>query len=160
MGMSHNNRTELSKEPETIRPPSVENATKLTPLVCPCRSLSCSLVLASHTRTELSLESETIRLPSVEKATEVAPSLCPCNSLTCSPIFASQTRTDSEPVETSRLPSDKNVHQWNWKKAPCKGIHYIIMRTGSMDSSTTPSPSYIKWGETISQFALSLYLWY
>src|SRR5258708_7206824 len=51
--LSHT-RTELSREPETIRLPSGENATEVTTSVCPCSFLSCSPVFASQTRTDLS----------------------------------------------------------------------------------------------------------
>jgi hypothetical protein len=63
------------REPETIRLPSGENATDLAAEVCPCSSLNCSPVFASHTRTDLSEEPETIRLPSGENAAHETPSV-------------------------------------------------------------------------------------
>ena len=68
-GASHV-RTDTSEEPETMRVPSVENATEVTESVWPFRVASCAPVKASHTRTDLSSEPETMRVPSVENPTE------------------------------------------------------------------------------------------
>jgi hypothetical protein len=64
----------LSFEPDTIRVPSLENATDLTELLWPFSSFSSTPVDASHTCTDLSFEPDTIRVLSLENATA---QICP-----------------------------------------------------------------------------------
>src|SRR6188768_1363276 len=86
--MSHI-RIDLSSEPETMRIPSVENATEVTESVWPFSTLSSLPVDVSHTRTDLSLEPETMRVPSVEKATELTDEVWPFRTLSSLPVDAS-----------------------------------------------------------------------
>jgi hypothetical protein len=108
----------LSSEPETMRLPSCENATELTPLVCPSSGPTTTSP-SLHPRLGLSgpREPETMRLPSCENATELT-------QLWCVPLVALQQLLRSlnprlglcgpEP-ETMCLPSCENateVTQW------------------------------------------------
>jgi hypothetical protein len=80
-------------EPDTIRIPSVENATELTQSVWPFSTFSSAPVDASHTRTVLSDEPDTIRIPSVENATELTQLVWPFSTFSSAPVDASHTRT-------------------------------------------------------------------
>src|SRR5207245_5985405 len=82
-----------SKPPETMRLPSAENATLLTPPVCPLRVSDSCLVCASHTFTVWSVLPETMRLPSAENDTLLTQPVCPLRVSVSCPVCASHTFT-------------------------------------------------------------------
>src|SRR6266852_2333919 len=105
-------RTDMSSEPDTIRVPSLENATELTPpfientrypslenatevtqLIWSFSSISSTPVDTSHTRTELSSEQDTIRVPSLENATELTQSVW-LTIISSTPVDTSNTSTE------------------------------------------------------------------
>jgi hypothetical protein len=103
---------------------SCENATDLTPLVCPLSGpTTTSPVSASQTRIVWSDEPETMRLLSCENATELTPLVCPSSGpTTSSPVSASQTRIVwSDEPETMRLLSCENATELTQLVCPSSG---------------------------------------
>src|SRR5882757_5959640 len=116
-------RMALSDEPDTIRDPSGENATELTPLECPSSGLPMgSPVSASQRRMVLSHEPDTIQDPSRENATDSTRLECPSSGLPMgSPVSASQRRMVlSHEPDTIRDPSRENATEMTPLECPWK----------------------------------------
>src|ERR1035438_5868875 len=78
--------TELSSAPETIRMPSGEPATALTPPMWPLRVRSSLPLAASQTLTVPSAEPETIRLPGARKPTALTELVWPVRVRSSLPV--------------------------------------------------------------------------
>ena len=105
-------RIVLSREPETIRLPSGENATEKTQSVWPLNGPEMISPLSTlHTRIVQSSEPETLRLPSGENATDDTEAVWPLNGPEMtSPLAAFHTRiVRSSEAETMRFPSGENA---------------------------------------------------